>query len=129
MPDSWQKRLLSLLLLPLHLRIAVGWNSAATQNRIYSFQDFYSDAQYGPDFGYYSTGRILHSDGPADNGAQDEEGEGQDWFNSYTTLPMSLSPDFAHVLCDRVVSMWEALGEPCPFVLIEFGGGTGMLAR
>ena len=25
----------------------------------------------------------------------------EEWFNSYTTLPMSLSPDFAHALCDR----------------------------
>jgi SAM-dependent MidA family methyltransferase len=106
------------------------WNSFATQPQLYTFQDFYTDAQYGPDFGYYSTGQILHSDGPADNGSPDtDDSGGQKWFNSYTTLPMSLSPDFAHALCDRVYTMWKAMGEPSPFVLIEFGGGTGMLAR
>lgn len=106
------------------------WNSFGTQAQLYTFQEFYSDAQYGPDFGYYSTGRILHSDGPADNGSPDFEGGGdQDWFNSYTTLPMSLSPYFAHTLCDRIFSMWQDMGRPSPFVLVEFGGGTGMLAR
>ncbi|CAJ1330086.1 unnamed protein product [Effrenium voratum] len=95
------------------------WNSHHLISQIYSFQDFYTDAQYGPDFGYYSTGRILHQ----------QEGGGQEWFNSYTTLPMSLSPYFAQALCDRVVSMWVAMGKPHPFVIMEFGGGTGMLAR
>jgi len=110
----------------LCLQSALAWNSAATQSHIYTFQEFYSDAQYGPDFGYYSTGKILHADGPADNG---ESGDSQEWFNSYTTLPMSLSPDFAHALCDRLVTMWHSMGRPRPFVLTEFGGGTGMLAR
>mmetsp|Transcript_66450 Transcript_66450/g.216248 ORF Transcript_66450/g.216248 Transcript_66450/m.216248 type:complete len:850 (+) Transcript_66450:931-3480(+) len=110
------------------LRRAVAWNSFATVHQVYTFQEFYTDAQYGPDFGYYSTGRILHADGPTDNGMEDQE-ESQAWFNSYTTLPMSLSPDFAHALCDRLVTMWQAMGRPSPFVLTEFGGGTGMLAR
>jgi len=107
------------------------WTSFGSQSSIYTFQEFYSDAQYGPDFGYYSTGRILHADGPADNGAVEGgvDGGDQEWFNSYTTLPMSVSPDFAHMLCDRVVSMWQAMGRPARFFLVEFGGGTGMLAR
>eukprot|EP00927_Polykrikos_kofoidii_P014779 TRINITY_DN16514_c0_g1_i2.p1 TRINITY_DN16514_c0_g1~~TRINITY_DN16514_c0_g1_i2.p1 ORF type:complete len:1062 (-),score=180.77 TRINITY_DN16514_c0_g1_i2:159-3344(-) len=145
---------------------ALAWNSAGVEPYIYTFQEFYSDAQYGPDFGYYSTGRILHVDGPADNGvfhgtsvagrdaagavaaagldgqdavdANDEGSSdddldgissGQDWFNSYTTFPMVLSPDFGHAVCDRLVSMWESMGRPSPVVLAEFGGGTGMLAR
>eukprot|EP00930_Biecheleria_cincta_P042660 TRINITY_DN29351_c0_g1_i1.p1 TRINITY_DN29351_c0_g1~~TRINITY_DN29351_c0_g1_i1.p1 ORF type:complete len:831 (+),score=109.74 TRINITY_DN29351_c0_g1_i1:46-2538(+) len=102
------------------------WNSHYGEDQLYSFQDFYTDAQYGPDFGYYSTGRILHADGPADNGIT---GGSQEWFNSYTTLPMSLSPHFAHALCDRLVTMWLAMGSPDSFVIAEFGGGTGMLAR
>lgn len=108
--------------------VTSAWNSASTQSQIYTFQEFYSDAQYGPDFGYYSTGRILHADGPADDG-DPNSGASQEWFNSYTTLPMSLSPDFANALCDRLASMWQAMGQPSPFVLTEFGGGTGMLAR
>ena len=100
------------------------WNSHLSTEQLYSFQDFYTDAQYGPDFGYYSTGRILHVDGLNDAGAG-----GQEWFNSYTTLPMSLSPHFGHALCDRLVAMWAAMDRPKPFVVTEFGGGTGMLAR
>ncbi|CAJ1331731.1 unnamed protein product, partial [Effrenium voratum] len=85
--------------------------------------EFYTDAQYGPDFGYYSTGRILHG------GASQEDPTGAAYFNSYTTQPMSLSPFFGQLLCDRVVSMWISMGRPAPFFLMEFGGGTGMLAR
>jgi hypothetical protein len=50
------------------------WNGFLTQeqNIFYTYQDFYTDAQYGADFGYYSKGRIL-------------QGE---YFNSYTTYPM-----------------------------------------
>ncbi|CAJ1448464.1 unnamed protein product [Effrenium voratum] len=86
-------------------------------------EEFYTDAQYGPDFGYYSTGRILHG------GASQEDPTGAAYFNSYTTQPMSLSPFFGQLLCDRVVSMWISMGRPAPFFLMEFGGGTGMLAR
>mmetsp|Transcript_86995 Transcript_86995/g.243909 ORF Transcript_86995/g.243909 Transcript_86995/m.243909 type:complete len:854 (-) Transcript_86995:148-2709(-) len=107
---------------------AAAWNSVGTQQQIYTFQEFYSDAQYGPDFGYYSTGRILHNDGPADNGLKEAAGS-QEWFNSYTTMPMSISPEFAHALCDRLVIMWHSMGRPTPIVVTEFGGGTGMLAR
>eukprot|EP00929_Paragymnodinium_shiwhaense_P011618 TRINITY_DN1175_c0_g1_i1.p1 TRINITY_DN1175_c0_g1~~TRINITY_DN1175_c0_g1_i1.p1 ORF type:complete len:925 (-),score=157.35 TRINITY_DN1175_c0_g1_i1:415-3189(-) len=122
----------ALPLLPLFqvAHVACAWNSALTQDQFYTFQDFYSDAQYGADFGYYSTGRILHGDGPADNGQGDVEANNtQQWFNSYTTLPMSLSPHFAHALCDRLATMWQAMGQPQSFVIAEFGGGTGMLAR
>lgn len=104
---------------------AGSWNSPDSQAQIYTFQEFYTDAQYGADFGYYSKGRILHVDGSAGGGAEAP----QDWFNSYTTLPMSLSPDFADVLADRLATMWLAMDRASPVVLVEFGGGTGMLAR
>lgn len=123
------RRRLSLWLLPpLLLHGAHAWNSFGSVSQVYSFQEFYTDAQYGPDFGYYSTGAILHGDGPADNGLG-IDGGAQNWFNSYTTLPMSLSPDFGDTLCDRLVTMWQSMGRPTRVVLVEFGGGTGMLAR
>lgn len=126
MPTPYGSRLL--LAAALWQGRAAAWNSFATVHQLYTFQELYTDAQYGPDFGYYSTGRILHADGPSDNGRPEEEGS-QAWFNSYTTLPMALSPHFGHMLCDRLVSMWQAMGRPSPFMLTEFGGGTGMLAR
>lgn len=108
---------------------SAAWNSQTTQDRFYTFQEFYTDAQYGPDFGYYSTGRIVHYDGPADNGISGGERDSQAWFNSYTTQPMSLSPFFGQMICDRLLSMWNAMHKPSPFFIVEFGGGTGMLAR
>lgn len=104
-----------------HPLLTCAWTSVATQPQLYTFQEFYTDAQYGPDFGYYSKGRILHTDG----GSESE----QEWFNSYTTVPMALSPHFAGVVCDRLVTMWESMGRPHTVVITEFGGGTGMLAR
>eukprot|EP00403_Amphidinium_massartii_P029388 CAMPEP_0178395926 /NCGR_PEP_ID=MMETSP0689_2-20121128/13468_1 /TAXON_ID=160604 /ORGANISM="Amphidinium massartii, Strain CS-259" /LENGTH=815 /DNA_ID=CAMNT_0020016591 /DNA_START=21 /DNA_END=2465 /DNA_ORIENTATION=+ len=114
---------------------AWAWNSEASLQHFYTFQDFYTDAQYGPDFGYYSTGRILHEDGerqkPADQTSNDTSNvtDKQEWFNSYTTLPMSLSPFFSQMLCERLVGMWRSMGQPSPIHIFEFGGGTGMLAR
>lgn len=34
------------------------YNEQSTTD-FYGFDDFYNDAQYGPDFGYYSTGRVM----------------------------------------------------------------------
>jgi SAM-dependent MidA family methyltransferase len=121
------------LLLPLLIsdrqgRVAWAWNSFASNSQTYSFQEFYTDAQYGPDFGYYSTGAILQEDGPVIS-CQGQADRKQEWFNSYTTFPMALSPDFGHALCDRLVTMWQAMDRPPRIILVEFGGGTGMLAR
>eukprot|EP00392_Amoebophrya_sp_AT5.2_P009778 g9806.t1 len=82
-------------------------------NIFYTFQEFYTDAQYGPDFGYYSKGRIL-------------QGE---FFNSYTTFPMGLSPMFGNLIADRLHATWLSMDQPKKFDIFEFGGGTGVLAR
>ncbi|CAE7877668.1 unnamed protein product [Symbiodinium microadriaticum] len=111
-------------LVATYLSIAAAWNSAATLDNFYTFQEFYTDAQYGPDFGYYSTGRILHSE-PATK----EDASNLEYFNSYTTQPMSLSPFFGQLVAERLVSMWISMDRPTPFFVIEFGGGTGILAR
>ena len=34
----------------------------------------------------------------------------------------SLSPFFGQLVCDRIVSMWNSMGQPRPFFIIEFGG-------
>ena len=81
---------------------------------------------HGPDFGYYFTGRILHETA---NGTDADDAGMAESFNSYTTLPMSISPQFGAMLADRLNSMWNSMGQPKPFFLFEFGGGTGVLAR
>lgn len=95
--------------------VEASWNNfpGNMSEVFYTFQDFYTDAQYGVDFGYYSKGRIL-------------QGE---FFNSYTTYPMGLSPYFGHLFADRIHASWLSLGKPKPFRVFEFGGGTGVLAR
>ena len=97
--------------------LVVAWNSAATQDDFYTFQEFYTDAQYGSDFGYYSTGRILNQ--PDAEGVSAEDSS---YFNSYTTQPMSLSPFFGQLVCDRIVSMWNSMARPSPFFIIELLG-------
>lgn len=95
---------------------AIAWNSWPVEEFLYSFQEFYKDAQYGPDFGYYSLGKILNEDVA-------------EFFNSYTTFPMALSPYFGRLLSHRLESMWISLGSPAIFHVFEFGGGAGQLAR
>ncbi|CAD7956428.1 unnamed protein product [Amoebophrya sp. A120] len=102
-----------LQLLPL---LTFAWHyipGSNESNIFYTFQEFYTDAQYGPDFGYYSKGRIL-------------QGE---FFNSYTTFPMGLSPMFGNLIADRLYATWLAMAKPPKFDIFEFGGGTGVLAR
>ncbi|CAE7706376.1 ANK1, partial [Symbiodinium sp. CCMP2456] len=53
-------------------------------DQFYGMDEFYTDAQYGGDFGYYSTGRVL---GKSDGKTAQE-------FAHYTTYPMALSPHF-----------------------------------
>ncbi|CAD7941603.1 unnamed protein product [Amoebophrya sp. A25] len=103
-------------ILALHMLLGGAWHSIPGSNEsniFYTFQEFYTDAQYGPDFGYYSKGRIL-------------QGE---FFNSYTTFPMGLSPWFGNLIADRLYATWLAMQKPDRFNIFEFGGGTGVLAR
>ena len=93
------------------------WNSWGAIDQVYSYEQFYSDAQYGPDFGYYGTGAIVH------------EQAGGHSFNSYTTAPISVQPWFAHLIAERIYNMWGTLSYPDPFFVFEFGGGTGVFAR
>lgn len=87
--------------------------------QFYGMDEFYTDAQYGEDFGYYSTGRVLR--GP------DEKGSPQE-FAHYTTYPMALSPHFGRVMCRVLFVMWVHLGEREPFRVVEMGAGSGQLA-
>lgn len=85
--------------------------------QFYGMDDFYTDAQYGSDFGYYSTGRVL---GKADGKSTHE-------FAHYTTYPMALSPHFGRVFCRLVFIMWIRTHERAPFRVVEMGAGSGQL--
>ena len=91
---------------------------------IYTVSEFYTDSQYGDDFGYYSSGRVLHSGGQSSDGPSNST----ESFAHYTTLPMALSPHFASILCRKIFLMWIAQEMPSTFQIFEFGAGSGQLA-
>lgn len=65
---------------------------------------------YHPEWGYYST-------------AQPKIGTAGDFF----TAP-HLGRDFGELLAEQLAQMWEILGQPQPFTLVEMGAGQGILA-
>jgi len=89
-------------------------------SQFYGFDEFYTDAQYGEDFGYYSTGRVIRSDPMA----KFELNE----FSHFTTYPMAMSPHFGNVMCRLLLVMWLRLGKPSTFRCVEMGAGNGQLA-
>ncbi|HEY2666282.1 MAG TPA: SAM-dependent methyltransferase [Actinomycetota bacterium] len=72
------------------------------------FIDFMRLALYHPSDGYYAT-RVP--------------GHGSD----YRTSP-SIGPWFGRIVARQLEAMWEALGTPDPFWVVEVGAGRGDLA-
>lgn len=82
--------------------------NASPQHRI-TFAQFMELALYDPQDGYYAT--------TVDIGAQG------DFFTS-----PHLGTDFGELLATQFAQMWEILGQPVPFMLVEMGAGQGILA-
>ncbi|MDZ8188713.1 MAG: class I SAM-dependent methyltransferase [Nostoc sp. ChiSLP02] len=80
------------------------------QKRI-SFAEFMDMALYHPEYGYYSSDAVKIGF------------QGGDFFTS-----PNLSADFGEVLAEQFLQMWEILGRPVPFSLVEMGAGQGLLA-
>ncbi len=78
------------------------------QRRI-SFAEYMNAALYYPAEGYYSRGAKLGAMG--------------DFVTS-----SHLSSDFGEVLAEQFVQIWEILGSPPEFDLVEMGAGQGILA-
>lgn len=76
-----------------------------------SFARFMELALYHPVYGYYQ--RRLSP-----------IGEGGDFFTS-----PHIHPAFAKCIARQVVEMWQLLDQPEPFYLVDFGSGSGLLAR
>ncbi|HBG45733.1 MAG TPA: SAM-dependent methyltransferase [Deltaproteobacteria bacterium] len=76
-----------------------------------TFAKFMEMALYYPGKGYYTSGRRTW--GP--------EGD-------YITS-IDVSSAFARTIAKELAGMWEALGRPVPFVLVEAGAGRGWLTR
>ncbi len=84
--------------------------TAQPEHRI-TFAEFMDVALYHPEFGYYSRrARQIGTQG--------------DFFTS-----PHLGADFGQMLAEQFVQMWEILGRPQPFTLVEMGAGQGLLAQ
>lgn len=83
---------------------------ATKSDRLITFAEFMELALYHPQYGYYTTKAV-------DIGAQG------DFFTS-----PHLGKDFGELLAVQFAQMWEIIGQPVPFTLVEMGAGQGILA-
>ncbi|MGH8002690.1 MAG: class I SAM-dependent methyltransferase [Brasilonema sp.] len=83
--------------------------ATSTQKRI-TFAQYMDMVLYHPELGYYST-KALNL------------GKKGDFFTS-----VHLGADFGELLAVQFFQMWEILGQPVPFSLVEMGAGQGLLA-
>ena len=74
-----------------------------------SFADFMRECLYHPVHGYYS------------------KAESQRFADYYTSV--DVHPIFGRLLARKFAEMWERLGRPKEFVLVEAGAGVGRLAQ
>lgn len=81
----------------------------SSQNRI-TFAEYMDLVLYHPQYGYYSQEAV-------------NLGKKGDFFTS-----VHLGSDFGEMLAVQLLQMWEILGKPKPFSLIELGAGQGYLA-
>ncbi|MDM9582708.1 MULTISPECIES: class I SAM-dependent methyltransferase [unclassified Nostoc] len=80
------------------------------QQRI-TFAQFMDLALYHPEYGYYSSDALKIGF------------KGGDFFTS-----PNLCADFGELLAEQFFQMWEILGKPVTFSLVEMGAGQGLLA-
>jgi len=76
-----------------------------------SFAWFMQQALYHPEHGYYSSGRSAI-------------GRAGDYFTN-----VSVGPLFGHLLGTQFTEIWERLGRPDDFVIVEQGAHDGRFAR
>ena len=76
-----------------------------------TFEWFMEQALYHPELGYYSSGRCAL-------------GRRGDYFTN-----VSVGPLFGRLLAAQFVEMWESLGRPNDFVIVEQGAHHGDFAR
>jgi SAM-dependent MidA family methyltransferase len=82
----------------------------SSPHRRITFAEYMDIALYHPEHGYYSTKAV-------------NLGKKGDFFTS-----VHLGADFGELLAEQFVQMWEILGRPKPFTLVEMGAGQGLLA-
>ncbi|MBW4621200.1 MAG: class I SAM-dependent methyltransferase [Cyanosarcina radialis HA8281-LM2] len=83
--------------------------AAAPQQRI-TFAQYMDLVLYHPQHGYYARDKV-NIGGPGD----------------FFTSP-HLGSDFGELLAEQFLEMWEILGHPHPFTIVEMGAGQGLIA-
>jgi SAM-dependent MidA family methyltransferase len=81
---------------------------ARPQKRV-TFAEYMAWVLYHPEYGYYSRGAGIGAAG------------------DFATSP-HLCADFGETLAEQFVEMWQIMGCPQPFHLVEMGAGQGVLA-
>ncbi|MBF0510879.1 MAG: SAM-dependent methyltransferase [Candidatus Omnitrophica bacterium] len=81
------------------------------------FEQFMRMSLYAPQLGFYTSGAVKF-------GTQDSEEK-----NDFNTAPIKMSPYFGRGVAKQLNEMWENMGSPAHFEVIEMGAGTGILAR
>ncbi|MEO1623268.1 MAG: SAM-dependent methyltransferase, partial [Cyanobacteria bacterium J06632_3] len=97
-----------------NLEQAIAQQIQQSEHKRITFAEFMEMALYHPQFGYYSTpsnmtGGII--------GAQGD----------FVTSP-HMGRDFGELIAEQFVDMWEALGQPETFTVMEMGAGQGLIA-
>ncbi|MBK1990342.1 class I SAM-dependent methyltransferase [Sphaerospermopsis aphanizomenoides BCCUSP55] len=95
----------------LRLCKAIAQRIHTSPQRRITFAEYMDMALYHPEHGYYSTDAVKIGF------------RGGDFFTS-----SSLGSDFGELLAGQFFQMWEILGQPSPFHLVEMGAGQGTLA-
>jgi SAM-dependent MidA family methyltransferase len=75
-----------------------------------SFREFMGRALYDPDYGYYGTGEAR-------------VGRSGDFFTN-----VSVGPLFGRLLARQFAEIWERMGEPADFTIVEQGANSGDFA-
>jgi SAM-dependent MidA family methyltransferase len=96
--------------MPAHALAPLLRDEIARRGRI-PFSDFMERALYDPDHGYYTSGRARL-------------GRTGDFFTN-----VSVGPLFGRLLARQFAEMWDRLGRPDPFIIVEQGADRGDFAH
>jgi len=95
----------------LALRDLIAQKIAETPEQRITFAEYMEWVLYHPQHGYYSTDQVKI-------GAKGD----------FVTSP-HLGADFSELLAEQFAEMWQILGHPKPFTLIEMGAGQGLIVQ
>lgn len=93
-----------------NLHKAITAHIQQSEHQRITFAEFMEMALYHPQWGYYSSPSSII--GPQ---------------GDFVTSP-HMGHDFGEMLAEQFADMWQALGQPNPFTLVEMGAGQGLVA-